>query len=443
MKESKVMVEGVGGSVESKGKVKTWIRVEGSQDGVVTEEEFHVFERLPYEVLVGREMISRYSMKMGVVVMCIITIKCTNVHSWTRRYGIVLIMSWLWVQLPHRRFIVKLTGNSCHRLVDKACHRNGIKEVNCEPHQIIFIAITTGVSVCRVEKAVSEETHYVPEEGNSLSEVRIERLQERVLTLLKEVREVFDPLDEIPAQLKPFTIEVVEGASIPYEKPRWFSPKLKDEISKQIKELLGKGIIRKSASPFSCPVVMVPKGGDVWRMCADYRRLNAITVPDRHPLPRIHDLLSYLHGKKYFGTLDLRSGYYQAPVDEKSRQYTAFVTWDGEFEYTRLPFGLRNAPSYFQRSVQEVLKDCLYKKCLVFVDDILIFGATEEEFLENLREFLQKLQEVHFKLKGSKCVLAAEEVVFLGQIISAQGRTLSPEKVKDLKENKRPGTQKS
>jgi hypothetical protein len=150
-------------------------------------------------------------------------------------------------------------------------------------------------------------------------------------------------------------------------------------IAEKVSEMLKNGVIQLSNSPWSSPVVLVKKKSGEYRFCVDYRRLNAVSKRDVYPLPRIDDVFDRLAGANYFSTLDLANGYWQVPVAERDRQKTAFVTPDGLFEFKRMPFGLANAPATFQRLMDQVLNRHKWTACLVYLDDILVFGKTFEE----------------------------------------------------------------
>ena len=135
----------------------------------------------------------------------------------------------------------------------------------------------------------------------------------------------------------------------------------------------------------------------------DYRKLNSVTHKDAYPLPCIDDTLQSLSGSKWFSTIDLLSGYWQVDIAENDREKTAFITYDGLFEFNVMPFGLCNAPATFQRLMNLALSGMLWSECLVYLDDIIIFGRTFEEHLSHLASVLARLREVNLKAKLSKC----------------------------------------
>lgn len=203
-------------------------------------------------------------------------------------------------------------------------------------------------------------------------------------------------------------------------------------ISEKVSEMLKDGVIQPSNSPWSSPVVLVRKKSGEHRFCIDYRRLNNVTKRDVYPLPRMDDVFDRLAGAQYFSTLDLKNGYWQVPVAGGDRQKTAFITPDGLYEFTRLPFGLSNAPATFQRLMDRVLNRLKWTACLVYLDDILVFGRTFEEHQERLDLVLNALCKAKLILNLEKCLFAAGEVKHLGHIISASGIRPDPEKIGGL-----------
>ena len=205
----------------------------------------------------------------------------------------------------------------------------------------------------------------------------------------------------------------------------------KRKIAEQeVSEMLKQGVLQPSDSDYCSPVVLVKKKDGSWRFCADYRKLNEQTVSDCYQLPRIEDILDSLGNSKYFHTADLKSGYWQIEMHPEDRKKTAIgVPGVGFFEFCVMPFGLKGAPACFQRLMEKVLKDILWKRCLVFLDDILAFGDTFESSLESLREVLLRLRKAGLKLKPQKCKFFRQRVEFLGHVISAEGVACDEEKI--------------
>ena len=153
------------------------------------------------------------------------------------------------------------------------------------------------------------------------------------------------------------------------------------------------------------------------RFCADFRRLNLATVADTYPLPRMDDSIDSLGDARVFTTLDALWGYWQVPVAKEDRDKTTFVSHMGSFRYKRMPFGLRNAPATFQRTLDVILSGVKWKTCLVYIDDVIIFSKNEEEHVDHLEQVLSLLGEAGVKLKLKKCFFFKQEVEYLGHII--------------------------
>ena len=198
----------------------------------------------------------------------------------------------------------------------------------------------------------------------------------------------------------------------------------------EVKKMLDEGLIRPSDSPWASPVVLVKKKDGSTRFCVDYRKLNEVTRKDAYPLPRIDSCFDCLGKSQWFCTLDLRSGYWQVPVAEEDIEKTAFITPQGLFEYLVMPFGLTNAPATFERLMERVLKGLQWKQCLVYIDDIIIFGSTFRETICNLKQVLQRLRQAGLTCKTKKCELFRRRVAFLGHIVSSAGLECDPEKTR-------------
>jgi hypothetical protein len=190
------------------------------------------------------------------------------------------------------------------------------------------------------------------------------------------------------------------------------------ELKKQIDELLEKGYIRPSTSPWAAPVLFVETKDGTKRMCTDYISLNEVTIKNKYPLPRIEDLFDQLRGASVFSKIDLRSGFHQLRIRPSDIPKTTFITKYGLYEFTVMSFGLMNAPSYFMYLMNSVFMDYLDQFVVVFIDDILVYSQNEQEHEENLRKVLQRLRDCQLYAKLSKCEFWISEVLFLGHIIN-------------------------
>ncbi|EFA12439.1 Retrovirus-related Pol polyprotein from transposon 297-like Protein [Tribolium castaneum] len=211
-------------------------------------------------------------------------------------------------------------------------------------------------------------------------------------------------------------------------RPRQFSEFERIKIREIVDELLANGIVRESQSPYASPVLLVKKKNGQLRLVVDYRALNKITVQDKYPLPLIEEQLRRLAGGKFFTSLDLFSGYYHIPVSEDSIHYTAFITQDGHYEFTRVPFGLTNAPAVFQRMINTALGQLRFSKVLIYLDDILIPAPTISESLHLLRIVLKVLQDNGLTLNLKKCYFLKKQIEYLGYEITES--TIKPSKRK-------------
>ena len=213
-------------------------------------------------------------------------------------------------------------------------------------------------------------------------------------------------------------------------------------IDDQAQQMHEDGIIEKSRSAWSFPVVLARKKDGSQRFCVNYRRLNAELKLDAYPLPRIDDVLDTLGGALYFSTLDMASGYWQFEIAESDRELTAFSTRRGHFQFRYLPFGISSAPAIFQRTIDLLLSGLSGHAAIAYLDDIMVVGRTFDEHLDNLSEVFKRLRENNFHLRLEKCHFFCSSVEYLGHVVSANGVQPSPDKVKAVREYPRPTDQK-
>lgn len=255
--------------------------------------------------------------------------------------------------------------------------------------------------------------------------------------VIEDVPVVRDYPDVFPAELPgmpperdvEFRIDLVPGTQPISRAPYRLARPFQEELKKQLDDLLSKKLIRRSVSPWGAPVIFTEKKDGSWRMCVDYRALNAATIKNKYPLPRIEDLFDQLKGAKVFSKIDLKSGYNQIRVREEDIEKTAFSTRYGHYEYRVMSFGLTNAPAYFMEAMNSMLHSFLDNFVVVFIDDILIYSKDVEEHERHLRMVLGTLRENKFYAKLKKCEFWLPEVAFLGHVINQQGISVDPSKV--------------
>ena len=209
-------------------------------------------------------------------------------------------------------------------------------------------------------------------------------------------------------------------------------------IETHIQSMLKQGLIEPSHSDWSSNIVLVLKKDKSYRFCLDYRQLNRVSRPDIFPLPRIDSSLDALAGSSWFSTLDLRSGYYQVPLNPRDAHKTAFISRSGSWQWRVLPMGLCNSASTFQRLMNMVLAGLTYTSCLVYLDDIIIMASTLEEHQARLEEVFRRIRTAKLKLRPDKCTILQKEVVFLGHVVSAAGIKVDERKMAVVREWERP-----
>jgi hypothetical protein len=182
-------------------------------------------------------------------------------------------------------------------------------------------------------------------------------------------------------------------------------------------KMLDQGLIQESASPWGFPVLFAKKPEGKWRMCIDYRALNAVTKKNGYPLPRIQDCLDRIGNARILSKIDLTQGYYQVRIAEGDVEKTAFNTRQGKFEFLAMPFGLSNAPATFQTMMNRILRPFLDVFVIVYLDDILIFSDTEDEHAEHLAKVLEVLQTNALFCKPPKCIFAVPQLEFCGHLV--------------------------
>lgn len=226
------------------------------------------------------------------------------------------------------------------------------------------------------------------------------------------------------------------------QRPRPIHPNDYHAVRRHLQDLLEAGIIRESESPYASPIVVVRKKNGEVRLCVDYRKLNLQTIKDAYALPNLEESFSALSGSQWFSVMDLKSGYYQIEMHEDDKPKTAFACPLGFWEWNRMPQGITNAPSTFQRLMEKCMGDIHLREVLVFLDDIIVFSQTLEEHEARLAKVLDRLRENGLKLSPEKCRFFQTSVRYLGHIVSQKGVETDPQKIEALKTWPRPRTLK-
>lgn len=297
-----------------------------------------------------------------------------------------------------------------------------------------------------------EISELLPQAGEKLDDEALPEIQGngKFQSLLRKIlhanREVFSrTIHAEPALIEPMSLELEEGTSfIQGGPPRPQSIAKQKALIEQINNMLRLGVIVRSQATNYSQVVMVqkPHQPGKWRFCVDYRQLNEKLKSMGWPIPNIDRLFARLGSKKarYFAVLDLTSGYHQVLLDQRTRHLAAFVTDYGVFEPVRLWMGIKSAPSYFQQHMTRVLHGLLYDICEIYIDDIIIYGRTEEEFASNLDKVLRRLREHNLTLNPDKAKIGLTQLEYVGRVINEHGVIMSDEKIRKVVEFPLPRT---
>ena len=323
------------------------------------------------------------------------------------------------------------------------------------------IPITRMVAANEIPKVTNLLSAEEPKEQPSLTEAErqdllLEKLDltgleawpedqvEKACGLLKEYHDIFSLEKRDVGHTKAAKHKIVlKDPDTPPFKERFhrIPPPQLDEVHAHLKMILDAGVIQPSNSPWCNAVVLVRKKDGSLHFCIDFRKLNSLTVKDSHPLPHICEMLESLAGAAHYSTFNMNSGLWQVPMDEESKQYTAFTLGSmGLYECESMPFGLCNAPPTFQRLMLNCLGELNLTYCLIYLDDVIIFSRTEEEHLERMRVVFDRLHEHGLKLKPSKCDVFKTEINYLAHHVSKKGVLPSKKNLEAIAECPPPDT---
>lgn len=234
-----------------------------------------------------------------------------------------------------------------------------------------------------------------------------------VMDLIHQFPDLFA---DLPGLTPLVTHNVDVGKALPIKQhPYRLNPEKLAIVREEIAYMLEHGIIEPSSSEWSSPLVLVPKPDGTTRMCVDYRKVNAVSKADSYPIPRIEDCIDRIGSAKYVSKFDLLKGYWQVPLSERAKEISAFVTPDGLYQFRVLPFGLRNAPSCFQRMMNEVTRGLT--NCVTYIDDVVLYSDSWTDHVAQIRDFFERLAEAMLVINLSKSEVGRAQVTYLGHVV--------------------------
>ena len=262
--------------------------------------------------------------------------------------------------------------------------------------------------------------------------------KEPFLDMMSNFSDMWDGrLGTITAAKHRIDLDPVDSRPI-HSAPYRAGPKAREFEKQEIQKMLAMNVIEPAQSEWAAPIVFAPKKDGALRFCVDYRRLNAITVRDSYPIPRMDECMDSLGTAKTFSTLDANSGYWQVEIDPKDRDKTAFTSHHGLYRFIRMPFGLKNAPATFQRAIDVILSSVKWQFALVYLDDIVIFSPKPEEHIEHVKKVLMLLQDAGVTIKLRKCFFFTDNIDYLGHVIRPGTLEIAPKATEAIKNLKPP-----
>lgn len=339
--------------------------------------------------------------------------------------------------------------------ITTVCNNRGIIEILNPSNNDTILSLDHPVEAVTISNIECMNLEQIPDTSRInkvISKLRTDHLNEEEKINLVNICSKYADVFYIEGEPLSFTnkvkhrIRTVDDAPI-YTKTYRYPFVHRQEVREQISKMLEQNIIRPSDSAWSSPIWVVPKKADAsgkqkWRLVVDFRKLNEKTIDDKYPIPNITDVLDKLGKCQYFSTLDLASGFYQVETDPDDIHKTAFNVEHGHFEFLRMPMGLKNSPSTFQRVMDNVLRGLQNVICLVYMDDIIVYSTSLQEHLNNLEKVFQRLRESNFKIQMDKSEFLKLETAFLGHIISNEGIKPNPDKITAIQKYPIPKTSK-
>jgi hypothetical protein len=466
----KSKVQGIAGSLNTEGKIKLKLCL----GKFIETHEFHILENIPLEAhgILGATFFEKFR--------AIINYETLNMAISIQSEKVLLP---LWAK---KRFKINLTARTESF---QCCFTNATEESVILPEEITEGVFLAGalvlpregkifVKILNTREENVEISNYFPKLVTTgeyvkhdfspvgVSKARIEELlktldmeglnteeDKAIRVICSKFSDIFHLKNDkfTHTHIYKQSIALKPNAQSVFMNPYRIPHSQKEEVKKQVDEMIKNDIIENATSEWSSPILLVPKkpdaeGNKKWRLVIDYRRLNEKIQDEKFPLANIADILDSLAGTVYFSTLDLSQGYYQLEIREEDRPCTAFVTETGQFQMKKLPMGLKISPSAFSRMMTIAMSGLNYEKCFVYLDDLIVFGKNMTEHNKNLISVFTRMREVNLKLNPSKCKFLRKSVLYLGHQISENGILPDPAKIdvvknypcpKDEKETKR------
>lgn len=358
----------------------------------------------------------------------------------------------------HFTAVVFNDDDTCWSLNDDKVNLVHVDAINLEENYILFYKRikTNSDQMKTINQIISTSPNSYDRFETIMKEINLKHMTEEENNLIREA--IYEYQDVFCLEDEPLTVCPILKHSIrlytntapinirQYRNSKWES----EEIERQVQKLLKDGIVEHSKSPYNSPLLLVkkkalnnPNKPQTYRLCTDFRQLNAQTIDEYLPTPLVDTLIDYLgqSKSKYYSCLDLRSSYYQIALDDESKEKTAFSTGSSHFQYKRLVMGLKTSSHAFLRAINIAMGDYVGKILYLYMDDIVVFANTLQEHIYRLKLLFQRLRECTLKLSPEKCDFLKPEVNFLGYIISKEGLAPNPEKVRVISEFPHPRNQ--
>ena len=319
-----------------------------------------------------------------------------------------------------------------------------LQKGNCIGHAEILDEVED-FDICNIVNDIKDDSNRDQQFAEDFNKTDYPEHEEKVKDILKKYDNIIALKDDklgitsiiehhisVPKDMKPIYIPMYKVAH-----------SQKEKIENEVEKLLQNDIIEESNTPWSFPLLAVPKKNGETRIVVDFRKLNEKTETDPYPMPSMVDLLNSIGKSNFFSSIDLQQGFLQVPLDTDSKNKTGFSTSNAHYVYKRMPFGLKSSPTTFVRLIHQVFKGLLGKIIFSYIDDLFIIGDTIEEHLRNLDVVLQRLQNANLKIKLKKCFFLRKACTFLGHTITADGVKVTDDKVKSIMSFKQPKDVKS